>query len=102
MKYLTLETGTRITRVETNERTGYPIASLAGSRGGGWFERVMPESTIIVACAPVDAISAGFAVPMAQLFKALNLCDATAAETTIATLEAEIATLQRKIKRAKK
>lgn len=102
MKFLRLETGTRISVVKAGERAGYPIASISGSRGGGWFERDVPETTLIVSLAPVDAISAGFAVPLNKLFGELDLCDRAAAETTIATLESEIAKLNRKIAKLEK
>jgi hypothetical protein len=102
MKKMRIETGTTIEIVSAGESSSYPIASIPGSRGGGWFTRIAPESTVVVTCAPVDSISGGFALPLATLFRGLNLCDATAAETTIATLETEIAALQRRIKKGKK
>lgn len=102
VRKLRLETGTSLEIVNAGESSSYPIASIPGSRGGGWFTRVAPESTVVVTCAPVDSISGGFALTLSALFHGLNLCDATAAETTIATLEDEIARLNRKIKKGKK
>jgi len=102
MRLMKLETGTIIEILEAGETGSYPIASIPGSRGGGWFTRVSPVATVVVKCAPVDSVSGGFAVPLAALFTGLRLCNADAAETTIETLEHEIAVLQRKIKRGKK
>jgi hypothetical protein len=102
MKTLKLETGTVLSIANAGEKTGYPIASIQGSHGSGWFDRYLPETSLIVHLAAVDAISAGFAVPIRNLFIDLDLCDRTAAETTIATLETEIARLERKIVKLEK
>lgn len=87
------------------ETESYPIASIPGSRGGGWFTRQATEPTIVVKCAPVDAISAGFAFPLQSLLSFFDLIETNVLfhcldkkNKEIVELKTEIA----KIKRAKK